>query len=167
MPIWSPGRHIPTQKIPKCPPPRAVAVALPGKRRSALVFKQKFDLILVLRLSEVSIREHNLSSTDSAAAATKNKKRSEAAICSAVFTFEIDLPSWNYDFTVADDMKAELVNFFLNFYSFFLVLNRATTSENESNSSNFKWDPRGYVFYCPCMGKNYILILIIIKLLRT
>ena len=21
MPIWSPGRHIPTQKIPKCPPP--------------------------------------------------------------------------------------------------------------------------------------------------
>ena len=49
-------------------------MALPGKRRSALVFKQKFDLILVLRLSEVSIREHNLSSTDSAAAATKNKK---------------------------------------------------------------------------------------------
>ena len=37
-------------------------MALPGKRRSALVFKQKFDLILVLRLSEVSIREHNLSS---------------------------------------------------------------------------------------------------------
>lgn len=34
-------------------------MALPGKRRSALVFKQKFDLILVLRLSEVSIREHN------------------------------------------------------------------------------------------------------------
>ena len=51
-----------------------VAVALPWKRRSALVFKQKFDLILVLRLSEISIREHNLSSTDSAAAATKNKK---------------------------------------------------------------------------------------------
>lgn len=43
-------------------------MALPGKRRSALVFKQKFDLILVLRLSEVSIREHNLSSNDSAAA---------------------------------------------------------------------------------------------------
>ena len=48
-------------------PPRGGA--LPGKRRSALVFKQKFDLILVLRLSEVSIREHNLSSIDSAAAA--------------------------------------------------------------------------------------------------
>ena len=24
MPIWSPGRHIPTQKIPKCPPPRGL-----------------------------------------------------------------------------------------------------------------------------------------------
>ena len=24
MPIWSPGRHIPTQKIPKCPPPGAL-----------------------------------------------------------------------------------------------------------------------------------------------
>ena len=22
MPIWSPGRHIPTQKVPRCPPPR-------------------------------------------------------------------------------------------------------------------------------------------------
>ena len=28
MPIWSPGRHIPTQKIPKCPPPRDSATAL-------------------------------------------------------------------------------------------------------------------------------------------
>ena len=68
-----PGGHT-HPKNTQVPPPRAVAVALPGKRRSALVFKQKFDLILVLRLSEVSIREHNLSSTDSAAAATKNKK---------------------------------------------------------------------------------------------
>ena len=24
MPIWSPERHIPAQKIPKCPPPRAL-----------------------------------------------------------------------------------------------------------------------------------------------
>ena len=24
MPIWSPGRHIPAQKIPKCPPPRDI-----------------------------------------------------------------------------------------------------------------------------------------------
>ena len=27
MPIWRPGRHIPTQRIPKCPPGRKVATA--------------------------------------------------------------------------------------------------------------------------------------------
>ena len=29
MPIWSPERHIPTQKIPKCPPPPAMLRVLP------------------------------------------------------------------------------------------------------------------------------------------
>ena len=29
MPIWSPGRHTPTQKIPKCPPPRLHGGTLP------------------------------------------------------------------------------------------------------------------------------------------
>lgn len=154
-------------------------MALPGKRRSALVFKQKFDLILVLRLSEVSIREHNLSSNDSAAASRYhlNSPPGKKWSCNLFSGFHVRNRFTQLELGIMIfccwwlNMKAELVNFFLNLYSFFLVLNWATTSEIESNSSNFKWDPRGYVFYCPCMGKKlynfYSLILLIIKLWRT
>ena len=40
--------------------------------------------------------------------------------------------------------------------SFISLINQgqsAGPSEMKNSEASFKWDPRGYVFYCPCMGK--------------
>lgn len=50
-------------------------------------------------------------------------------------------------------MNPDLVSILLCFSFLFMLLNESSSSEVESNSSDFKWDPKGYVFYCPCMGK--------------
>lgn len=50
-------------------------------------------------------------------------------------------------------MNSNLLHFLLYFSFLFPLLNRALTSEIERVSPDFKWDPRGYVFYCPCMGR--------------
>lgn len=50
-------------------------------------------------------------------------------------------------------MNPDHVRILLCFSFLFMLLNESSSSEVESNSSDFKWDPRGYVFYCPCMGR--------------
>ena len=51
-------------------------------------------------------------------------------------------------------MNSKFLLHLLLYFSFlFPLLNRALTSEIERVPPDIKWDPRGYVFYCPCMGK--------------
>ncbi|XP_068677899.1 GDP-fucose protein O-fucosyltransferase 1-like isoform X3 [Montipora foliosa] len=50
-------------------------------------------------------------------------------------------------------MNSNLLHLLLYFSFLFPLLNRALTSEIERVPPDIKWDPRGYVFYCPCMGR--------------
>ncbi|XP_068678139.1 LOW QUALITY PROTEIN: GDP-fucose protein O-fucosyltransferase 1-like [Montipora foliosa] len=50
-------------------------------------------------------------------------------------------------------MNSNLLHLLLYFSFLFPLLNRVLTSEIERVPPDIKWDPRGYVFYCPCMGR--------------
>lgn len=50
-------------------------------------------------------------------------------------------------------MRPDHVSVILFLSYFISLLDQVFTSEVESNGSSFTWDTRGYVFYCPCMGR--------------
>ncbi|PFX25598.1 GDP-fucose protein O-fucosyltransferase 1-like [Stylophora pistillata] len=50
-------------------------------------------------------------------------------------------------------MHPDRANVPLYICCFILLLNQVLPSEMENSGASFSWDPRGYVFYCPCMGR--------------